>query len=184
MEPLKFSQRIVLFLYSTNNTAGCSLALGGLMPYLGGVIEAYWWLIVAGLYCVGVLAWQRSDLASNAERTELSTEMLAEQVRNLVSSVAKGLLREALEVRSRFWRQCAVICRIPRGVPAAAEILCAGTHARRRKNRRSRPARSIGRARFVTQGCLQERVYRDVEALLTNGQFLQARFAVKEAFLG
>lgn len=62
MEPLKFSQRPVLFFYGTNNIAGCLLALGGLVLYFGGVIEAYWWLIVAGLY-------GRGDARAAAERS-------------------------------------------------------------------------------------------------------------------
>ena len=53
MQPLTFSQRLMLYLYSANNIAGCVLAIGGLVLFFGGVIHAYWWAIVAGLYGVG-----------------------------------------------------------------------------------------------------------------------------------
>ena len=78
-------------------SSGCLLALGGLGLFFGGVIHAYWWAIVAGLYGVGVLGWPRSDLAETAEQTELSTEMLAQQVRKLVDSVAPGLPKDSLD---------------------------------------------------------------------------------------
>jgi hypothetical protein len=97
MHPLSFVQRLKMFLYSTGNIAGCLLAMGGLGLFFGGVIHSYWWAIVGGLYGVGVLGWPRSDLADTAERAELSTEMLAQQVRKLVDSVAQGLPKDALD---------------------------------------------------------------------------------------
>jgi hypothetical protein len=90
-------QRLQLFLYSTGNIVGCVLALGGLGLFFGGVIHAWWWAIVAGLYAAGVLGWPRNDLARTAESTELSTEMLAQQVRKLVDSVAQGLPKDSLD---------------------------------------------------------------------------------------
>jgi len=95
---LTAGQRLQLFLYGTGNIAGCVLAMGGLGLFFAGVIHAYWWLIVAGLYGAGVLGWPRSDLAETAAQTELSTEQLAQQVRKLVDSVAQGLPKDALEV--------------------------------------------------------------------------------------
>ena len=89
--------KLQLFLYSTGNIVGCLLSLGGLGLLFGGVIHAYWWAIVAGLYGVGVLAWPANTLAQTAEHTELSNELLAQQVRRLVDSVAKGLPKECLD---------------------------------------------------------------------------------------
>jgi hypothetical protein len=90
-------QRLQLFLYSTGNIVGCLLAMGGLALFFGGIIGAWWWLIVGGLYCAGVLGWPRSDLAKMAEQTELAADTLAQQVRRLVDSVANGLPKESLE---------------------------------------------------------------------------------------
>jgi hypothetical protein len=97
MRPLSVSQRLQLFLYSPGNIAGCILAMGGLGLFFGGVIHAYWWAVVTGLYGAGALGWPRNNLAATAERTELSTEMLAQQVRKLVDSVARGLPKDALD---------------------------------------------------------------------------------------
>src|SRR5262249_41356431 len=66
MQPLTFSQRLMLYLYSANNIAGCLLAMGGLALFFTGVIDAYWWAIVAGLYGAGSLGWPRSELAEKA----------------------------------------------------------------------------------------------------------------------
>jgi hypothetical protein len=98
MVPLSIGERLRLFLYSTGNIAGSLLALGGLGLFFGGVIHSYWLAIVAGLYGVGVLGWPRNYLAQTAERAELSTELLAQQVKRLVDSVAKGLPKDALDL--------------------------------------------------------------------------------------
>ena len=94
---MTFSQRLQVFLYSSNNVAGSVLALGGLALYFTGVIDSYWWAIVAGLYAAGVLGWPRNNLAETVERTELSTEMLAQEVRIMVDGVAPGLPKDALD---------------------------------------------------------------------------------------
>src|SRR5437016_4561383 len=60
-DSLSFPQRFQRFLYSPGNIAGCLLAMGGLGLFFGGVIQAYWWAIVPGLYGVGALAWPRND---------------------------------------------------------------------------------------------------------------------------
>src|SRR5271163_2358584 len=97
MNQLSTGQRLQLFFYSTGNIAGCLLAMGGLGLYFAGIISSYWWAIVAGLYGAAVIGWPRSNLAAMAEQTELSTEMLAQQVRKLVESVARGLPKDALD---------------------------------------------------------------------------------------
>jgi hypothetical protein len=97
MTSLSLSQRLQLFLYSARNIVACLLAMCGLALFFVGVIHVYWWAIVAGLYGVGVLGWPRNNLAERAERTELSTEYMAQQVRRLVDIVAQGLPKDALE---------------------------------------------------------------------------------------
>ena len=88
--------RLLLFLYSTGNIVGCALALLGLGLFFGGIIHAFWWAIVAGLYAVGALAWPSSSLAQTAAQTELSADQLAQQIRKLVDSVASGLPKDSL----------------------------------------------------------------------------------------
>ena len=212
MKPLTFSQRLMLFLYSTNNIAGCSLAMGGLVLFFAGVFHAYWAAIVAGLYGVGVLGWPRSQLADTAERTELSTEMLSQQVRRLVESVAKGLPKEALNILQSIQSTLSEL--LPRlqeledrGVLSAKDAFTVLETVRRylpdtlgaylrlpkfyaqiQTVRDGRTASQI----LVDQLTVLDTSLKDVaksaftgdaETLVTNGQFLRAKFAEKAAFL-
>jgi hypothetical protein len=204
-------QHVQLFLYSTGNIVGCLLAIGGLGLYLGGVIESYWWAIVAGLYGVGVLGWPRSDLAETAERTELSTEMLAQQVRKLVDSVAQGLPKEALDLLHSTQSTLAEL--LPRleelrvrGIISAKDSFTVLETVRRylpdtlgaylRLPKFYAQIQILADGRTATQTLLDQlRVLDtslkdiaksafagDAETLVTNGQFLQSKFSEKLAF--
>ena len=212
MPPLTPSQRFMLFLYSTNNIAGSSLALGGLVLFFTGAIHAYWWAIVAGLYGAGVLGWPRSDLARTAEQTELSTEKLAEQVRKLVDSVARGLPKEALDMLHSI--EATLTELLPRlhemqdrGVISAKDSFTVLETVRRylpdtlgaylRLPKFYAQMQTLGDGRTASQILLDQlkvldsslkevaknAFTGDAEALITNGQFLQAKFAEKAAFL-
>jgi hypothetical protein len=98
MESLTGSQRLMMYLYGGKNIAGCALAMVGLALFFGGVIDVYWWAIVAGLYGAGALGWPRNALVEQVEQAQLSAEELAQQVRRLVEGVARGLPKEAIEV--------------------------------------------------------------------------------------
>lgn len=94
---MSFYRRAILFLSGEPNIAGSVLALGGLGLYFGGVIHAYWWAIVAGLYGAGAFGWPRREPAAEAEQPALSSAILEQQVRKLVASVARALPIEALD---------------------------------------------------------------------------------------
>jgi hypothetical protein len=212
MPPLRFSQRLLLFLYSPNNIAGCLLALGGLGLFFAGMLEAYWWAIVGGLYGAGVLGWPRSSLAETAERTELSTELLADQIRRLVDGVAKGLPREALDVLHSIQRTLAEL--LPRlnelrdrGVISGRDSFMVLETVRRylpdtlaaylRLPRLYAQMQTLGNGQTASDVLLEQlkmldsslkEVARsaftgDAEALITNGKFLEAKFAQKATFL-
>jgi hypothetical protein len=68
-------QRLLLYLYSTKNLAGCLLALGGLLLFFLGVIGPLWPLIVAGLYAIGAL------VAPGTSSIDLSSAFDANDVR-------------------------------------------------------------------------------------------------------
>lgn len=212
MRPPTFSQRLRLYLYSANNIAGSLLAIGGLGMYFVGVFHAYWWAIIAGLYGAGALGWPRSDLARTAERTELSTEMLAQQVRKLVDSVAKGLPNTAVDMlRSIEATLAELLPRLKemqdRGVISAKQAFTVVETVRRylpdtlaaylRLPRLYAQTQTLADGRTAAQTLVEQlkvldtslkdiaksAFKGDAEALITNGQFLQSRFAEKAVFL-
>jgi len=211
MSPLSFSQRLQLFLYSPGNILGCLLAMGGLGLFFGGVIHAYWWAIVAGLYGAGVLGWPRNDLAQTAEQTELSTDMLAQQVRKLVDSVARGLPKDALDtLRSIQATLSELLPRLhqlrDRGIISAKDSFIVVETVRRylpdtlaaylRLPKFYAQMQTLADGRTASETLLEQlRVLDtslkdvavsafagDAETLVSNGQFLQNKFSEKLAF--
>ncbi len=211
MSPLSFSQRLQLFFYSTGNIVGCVLAMGGLGLFFAGVINSYWWAIVAGLYGAGVVGWPRSNLAEMAERTELSTELLAQQVRKLVDSVAQGLPKDALDCLRGIENTLAEL--LPRlqelrerGVISAKDSFIVVETVRRylpdtlgaylRLPKFYAQMQTLADGRTASQTLLEQlRVLDtslkdvaksayagDAETLVTNGKFLQNKFSEKLAF--
>ena len=204
-------QHLKLYLYSTGNIAGCLLALGGLGLFFGGVIHAWWWAIVAGLYGVGVLGWPRSDLANTAEQTELSAEMLAQQVRKLVDSVAGGLPKDSLDrLRSIQATLSELLPRLKelrdRGIVSAKDSFTVVETIRRylpdtlgaylRLPKFYAQMQTLADGRTASQTLLDQlRVLDtslkdvaasafagDAETLISNGHFLQNKFSEKLAF--
>lgn len=211
MSPLSFPQRLQFFLYSTGNIVGCVLAMSGLGLFFAGVINSYWWAIVAGLYGAGVLGWPRSNLAETAERTELSTELLAQQVRKLVDSVALGLPKDALDcLRSIQNTLAELLPRLQelrdRGVISAKDSFIVVETVRRylpdtlgaylRLPKFYAQMQTLADGRTASQTLLDQlRVLDtslkdvaksayagDAETLVTNGKFLQNKFSEKLAF--
>ncbi len=211
MDTNSLPRRLQLFLYSNGNIAGSLLAMGGLGLFFGGIIHAYWWAIVAGLYGAGVLAWPRNDLAKMAERTELSTEMLAQQVRKLIDSVAPGLPKEALEfLRSIQATLSELLPRLQelrdRGIISAKDSFTVVETVRRylpdtlaaylRLPKFYAQMQALADGRTATQTLLDQlqmldaslkdiaksAFAGDAEALVSNGQFLQNKFSEKLAF--
>lgn len=67
---MDFNRRFYLFLYSPANILGCLFGLVGLGLFFVGLIKAFWFGIVAGLYALGYLiapANRRLDLKINAQ---------------------------------------------------------------------------------------------------------------------
>jgi hypothetical protein len=206
-----FGERLRCFLYSNGNIAGSLLAIGGLGLFFGGVIHAYWWAIVGGLYGAGVLGWPRNDLAGTAERTELSTEKLAQQVRKLVDSVAQGLPKEALDfLRSIQGTLSELLPRLQemreRGIISAKDSFTVletvrrylpdtlAAYLRLPKLYAQMQALSDGRTAAQTltdqlrvldtslKEIAKSAFAGDAEALVTNGQFLENKFSGKLVF--
>lgn len=166
---------------------------------------------MAGLYGAGVLGWPRSDLAETAEQTELSTEMLAQQVRKLVDSVARGLPKDALELLHSIESTLTEL--LPRlrelrdrGIISPKDSFTVLETVRRylpdtlgaylRLPRCYAQVQALADGRTASQTLLDQlRVLdtslkdvaksafaEDAEALLSKGQFLQNKFSEKLAF--
>jgi hypothetical protein len=201
----------LLFLYSTGNIVGCLLALGGLGLFFGGIIHAWWFAIVAGLYGAGVLGWPRNDLSRTAEQTELSSETLAEQVRQLVDRVAPGLPKDSLDrLRSIQDTLSELLPRLQelkdRGTISAKDSFTVFETVRRylpdtlgaylRLPRFYAKMQPLADGQTASQTLLdqltlldtslkdvaQSAFAGDAETLVTNGQFLQNKFSEKLAF--
>jgi hypothetical protein len=206
------TNKLRLFLYSTGNIVGSVLALAALGLFFGGVIHAFWWLIVAGLYGIGVLGWRpRNTLALTVERTELSAHELAQQVRQLVDSVASGLPKEALDCLGSV--QSTLTELLPRlqelryrGVISAKESFTVVETVRRylpdtlaaylRLPKLYAQMQPLADGRTAAQTLFEQlRVLDtslkeiavnafagDAEMLVTNGRFLESKFSEKLAF--
>ena len=166
---------------------------------------------LAGLYGAGVLGWPRSNLANMAERTVLSTEMLAQQVRKLVDSVAQGLPKDALDCLRSI--QNTLIELLPRlqelrdrGIISAKDSFIVLETVRRylpdtlgaylRLPKFYAQMQTLADGRTASQTLLDQlRVLDtslkdvaksafagDAETLVSNGQFLQNKFSEKLAF--
>ena len=204
-------QRLMLFLSGNGNIAGCLLAMGGLGLFFAGIIHAFWWAIVAGLYGVGALGWPRNTLAGSAQQTGISTELLARQVRKLVNDAARGLPKESLNVlysiqftleeilpRLKEMRDRGVISpkdsftvaeTVRRYLPdtLAAYLRLPIHYARMQPLADGRTASQtlFDQLRVLDSSLkdiAQSAFAGDAEALVTNGRFLQNKFAEKPAF--
>ncbi|HTP88621.1 MAG TPA: hypothetical protein VMJ34_16820 [Bryobacteraceae bacterium] len=203
--------RFRMFLYSGRNIAGCLLALGGLGLFFGGVIHAWWWAIVAGLYGAGVLGWPHSDLAEKAEQAELTSEELAQQLQKLLDRLARGLPKEALEVLRNIQATLGEL--LPRldelrdrGTISGKDCFTVTETVRRylpdtlgaylRLPRLYAQVQTLKDGRTASQTLVEQlhvldtslkdvaksAFAGDAEALVTNGQFLQSKFSEKLAF--
>ncbi len=205
------TNKLSLFLYSNGNIAGSLLALAGLGLFFSGLIHAYWWAIVAGLYGVGVLVAPRSNLALTVEHTELSAELLAQQLRKMVEGVAPGLPKESLDcLRNIHATLAGLLPRLKelreRGIISSKDSFTVVETVRRylpdtlgaylRLPRVYAQMQPLADGRTASQTLLHQlktldtslkEVARnafagDAEALVINGEFLRNRFSEKPAF--
>lgn len=88
---------VLLFLYSSRNIAGCTLALLGLGAYFGGLINQWWLPICLGLYAAGVLIVPSRDLIDVDIYRRYDGQRLADSVEQLISLTGSKLPAEALQ---------------------------------------------------------------------------------------
>lgn len=97
-----FSMRLWLFLYSTRNLAGSVLALAGLGLFFAGVIDHWWFPIVAGMYGIGWLAVPPDRELDLQLRNEATQANLTDSVERLVEESTGKLPGEAVERLQRM----------------------------------------------------------------------------------
>lgn len=102
MQPMSLKIRALLFLYSTKNLVGCSLAIAGLALFFAGIIEDWWAPIVAGLYLAGWLGAPGSRELALSVRNEATQADLLESLDELLVQSGSRLPPEALERLKRI----------------------------------------------------------------------------------
>ena len=89
--------RLLLFLYSNKNVAGCLLALGGLGLHVTGLVQSYWLAIVAGLYAIGYLAAPQRRAYTLSLGSELTAEAIGGRLDDFTRSLRKQVEPDVLE---------------------------------------------------------------------------------------
>lgn len=90
-------QRFYLYLYSTPNIVGSALGIFGLMLFFVGVIGRFWFLIVIGLYLIGVLATPKSPTYELTLRNQMSAEEIRDGLESLVRKIQNKVPKEILD---------------------------------------------------------------------------------------
>jgi hypothetical protein len=201
MENRSFKLRALLFVYSNGNLIGCAAALLGPALLFAGVIEHGWLAITAGLYAAGWLLGRRSpelerriedsltmeetlahlDGVIAAATPHLTTDMQGRltSIRDSVAEVLPRLVGQATGGDELFTVRETVLRYLPEtlanyvALPAAFRV----SH----QLQSGRTARELLTEQLdMLAGQLREVVANvaasDAQALVANGQFLQAKF--------
>lgn len=88
------SQQLWLYLYSTKNIVGSVLGILGILLFFAGIINSFWFLIVIGLYAIGVLVAPANAHFDLSLRQQLSVDELRAELDQLVRTVQKKLPSE------------------------------------------------------------------------------------------
>lgn len=78
-----------LFLYSTPNIVGSALGIVGLLLFFTGLIQDFWFLIVIGLYGVGLFVTPRNPQYELTVRHQLSVDELRQELETVVNTIRK-----------------------------------------------------------------------------------------------
>jgi hypothetical protein len=90
-------QKFWLYLYSTPNIVGSALGILGLLLFFAGVIQQFWWLIVPGLYAIGLLVTPVNQQIDLVLRHQMSVEELQVELDGLVRKIRKRVPAEILD---------------------------------------------------------------------------------------
>jgi len=198
---LPLRMRVLLYLYSTRNIVACATALVGPALLFMGVIQEGWLLITAALYGVGYFATPAPQIVDTALTQTLSFDALIEQLDRIVEAARPHLyptmlgrlqsirrsIQEVLprlEEKSGFDDNLFIVREtIARYLPETLANYMALPPAFRATHvlKDGKTARDLLRDQLaVLDEQMREVVVNvargDADALLANGEFLQARF--------
>ncbi|MEN6622799.1 MAG: hypothetical protein ABFD50_14770 [Smithella sp.] len=91
-------QKFLLYLYGTPNIIGCLLGILGLALFFTGIINQFWFLIVIGLYAIGVLATPRSPSYELSMKNQLTADDIREELDDLIRKIKGKVPKDVLEV--------------------------------------------------------------------------------------
>ncbi len=201
MENRSFKLRVLLFVYSNGNLIGCAAALLGPALLFAGIIDHGWLAITAGLYVAGWLLGRRSpELERRIEDSLTMEETLAhldgviasakphltvdmqgrlKSIRDSVAEVLPRLVGHATGGDELFTVRETVLRYLPEtlanyvALPAAFRV--------NHQLQSGRTARELLTEQLdMLAGQMREVVANvaasDAQALVANGQFLQAKF--------
>jgi hypothetical protein len=90
--------RFLLFLYSTPNIVGSLLGILGLLLFFLGIIGQFWFLIVVGLYFIGVLATPRSPTYELSLKNQLTVDDIRAELEGLVRKIQGKAPKEVMDL--------------------------------------------------------------------------------------
>lgn len=205
MTELPFITRALLYLYSTRNIVACAAALVGPALLFLGVIREGWLLITAALYAAGYFATPAPRVVDMALAQSMSFEALLERLDRIIGE-ARSELQPAMITRLESIRQSVtevlpkladvqgfndnlytvretVLRYLPETLANYVALPKAFRNTRALKE--GKTARDLLTDQLtVLDDQLQEVVANvargDAEALVANGQFLEAKFRERE----
>jgi hypothetical protein len=200
--------RVLLYLYSTRNIIATTLALAGPALLFGGVIRDYWLPITFGLYAVGWLVTpaprvvdvdltqplsidaleDRLDAVIARARPALPPDLAKrlDSIRNSIGEVLPRLAGQSDASDNLFLVRETVLRYLPETLAnyLALPPLFRTTHALRdAKTARDLLADQLAVLDTQMREVVGNVARGDAEALISNGRFLEAKFADRD-FLG
>ena len=91
-------QRFLLYLYSTPNIVGSLLGILGLALFFLGIINQFWFLIVIGLYGIGVLATPRSPTYELGLKNQLTADDIRAELDDLTAKIKGKVPKEVFDL--------------------------------------------------------------------------------------
>jgi len=88
----------MLFLYSTPNIVGSALGIVGLLLFFLGIIHNFWFLIVVGLYGIGVLATPHSPTYELSLKNQLTVDDIRQELNDLVRKIQGKVPKEIMDL--------------------------------------------------------------------------------------